>query len=310
MSDQQTGVNVKVRSCETATARFSGVSTNACRTDGTTFFDTAKSFIYPRYKPALEQAFAFGLTGPAAGTGPPAPAPDRFMLIVGHTDHVGSAQTNDRLSERRARAALAVFTIDADAWENLYKAENWGRGTIEIETMSAEVDPGGSSDPGRIQHYRDDAQARLDLFHRYLISLRPDWLPQSSPPASPAMVAVPPKAEPLLGCGFHQLRVPSQGAVLENRRTEFFYFGVADPGVRDCSTYRSWQATCGQFITVQIELLDEYGEPYVGPFDLTLPTGGVLRNERTDKLGAWTRDNLPAGQYTLTIAGNSITLLR
>ncbi|MEO8953723.1 MAG: hypothetical protein ABI396_09400 [Ktedonobacteraceae bacterium] len=310
MGSGQTAVDVKVNAGETATALFSGIAGNACRIDGTIFFNTAKSFIFPQYKPAIEQAFAFGLTRSTTGTGDPVPAPKRFMLIIGHTDQVGSATSNQDLSERRARAALAVFTVDATIWEALYKRENWGLDTTEIETMSAEVDVGGSSDPALIQHYKDDEKARFDLLQRYLLALRPSWLPTLSPPIQPATVLLSPLPDPILGCGFKQLRVKAEGAVQENRRTEFFFFELQDPGVRDCSSYRTWQTTCGLPLTVQIELQDEYGDPYVGSFDLTLPTGGVLSGEKTDSKGSWARDNLVPGQYTVTVAGKSISLLR
>ena len=63
-------------------------------------------------------------------------------------------------------------------------------------------------------------------------------------------------------------------------------------------------------MTVRIELLSEHNDPYVGSFSLELPTGGVLSNQSTDKRGSWARDNLPAGKYTVTVAGQSITLVR
>jgi hypothetical protein len=312
MANGQPGrTNVRVPAGGTGAGTISGAAAGVCRVDGTIFFDTAKSFIHPQYRPALEQAFAFGLTRPATGTGAPVQTPRRFMLIVGHTDHVGSAASNDRLSERRARATLAVFTVDASIWNDLYQTEHWDRtsGDTEIIEMFGAVE-NRSPSPAEITEIKSDNAKRLDLMERYLHFLRPDWLPQQSPPIRPALVTLPPLPEPILGCGFNHLRVPSLGDVQENRRAEFVYFQVADPGVRDCSAYRTWQATCGQFITVQIELQDEYGAPFVGQFDLTLPTGGILRNERTDSRGTWTRSNLPAGEYTVTVAGSSITLMR
>jgi len=311
MANGQTGVNVTVSAGQTATVCFSGTSVSVCRIGETILFDTARSFIYPRYKPALEQAFAFGLTRPASGTRP-VPKPDQFLLIVGHTDQVGSAAYNQQLSERRARAALAVFTVDANIWEDLFQTERWDRtnGDREIVEMFGALE-NRSPAPAEITETKNDSAKRFDLMQRYLLFLRPNWLPQESPPISPAMVTSP--SPPILGCGLSHPRRNAPGvAVQENRRVEFFYLRQPDPGVRQCparAIYRTWQATCGQFITVQIELLDEYGDPYVGPFDLTLPPAGILRNERTDSRGAWTRDNLPAGEYTVTISGQSITLL-
>jgi hypothetical protein len=295
-------VTVKVSAGATATARFSQVASAACRIPTVILFDTARSFIAPDQKLAIHQAFDHGLTR-GSGNGP-VPAPNRFLLIVGHTDLVGSGSTNQALSERRALAALAVFTVTADDWETLFETETWG--THEIETMSAQVDPGGTSD--LIAHYLADKAARLDLIQRYLVFLRPASVPSVSPAVQPATVKLPPLTRPVIGCGLRHPRVKSPGAERENRRIEFFYFSVPDPGVRDCSAYPTWKVVCGPFMTVGIELQDEYGDPYVGPFDLTLPTGGVLSSERTDAKGTWTRDGLPAGTYTVTVSGKSISL--
>lgn len=44
----------------------------------------------------------------------------RKGMVFGHTDLAGSAALNKELSERRAKAVFALFTHDADAWEELY----------------------------------------------------------------------------------------------------------------------------------------------------------------------------------------------
>src|SRR6266567_2916362 len=100
MANGQTSVDVKINDAQTTKAGFSGIASKACRVDGTIFLDTARSFIYPKYKSALEQAFSYGLSRSPAGSGNPVPAPNRFLLIVGHTDLVGSAASNQKLSER------------------------------------------------------------------------------------------------------------------------------------------------------------------------------------------------------------------
>jgi hypothetical protein len=300
MANGQGTATVTVSAGATATARLSRVATGVCRIPAVILFDTAKSFIAPDQKLAIQQAFDHGLTR-AAGAAP-IPAANRFLLIVGHTDLVGSAASNQDLSDRRTVAALAVFTVSPDDWETLYETENWGR--HEAETMSAEVDVGGSS--ALVDHYLADKTARLDLIKRYLLFLRPSSVPATVQPAS---VTLPPLARPTIGCGLRHPRVNSPGAVRENRRIEFFYFNVADPGVRDCSAYPTWKAVCGPFVTVGIELQDEYSDPYVGPFDLTLPSGAVLSGERTDAKGSWSKDALPTGAYTVTVTGKSITLL-
>jgi hypothetical protein len=292
---------VSVKAGATATARLSQVATAACRIPEVILFDTAKSFIAPDQKLAIQQAFDHGLKS-AAGAAP-VPVPNRFLLIVGHTDLVGSDDSNQRLSERRTMAALAVFSVSAADWETLYETENWGR--HEVEIMSAQVDPGGSS--ALVDHYLADKTARLDLIKRYLGSLRPASLAAT---IQPAMVVLAPLPRPAIGCGLRHPRVKSPGAVRENRRIEFFYFKTEDPGMRDCSDYPTWKAVCGPFMTVGIELQDEYSDPYMGAFDLTLPSGAVLSGERTDAKGTWSRDGMPQGTYTVTVTGKSISLLR
>lgn len=295
---------------QTSKIVISATLDSVCRIDGTIFFDTARSFVFSRYKPALEQAFAFGLEASPSGSWP-APSSERYLLIIGHTDQVGSTASNQKLSQRRAIATLAVFTIDADSWEELYKTEHWG--DKEIIEMFGAVEIRSPS-PEEFADLKSNSAKRLDLMQRYLLFLRPDWVPKVSPPISPNVVSMPPSKDPFLGCGFKHPRTNAPGVALEeNRRVEFFYFRQSDPLVRQCPTptiYRSWQATCGKFIKVQIELIDEYSDPYVGPFNLTLPTGIVLQNERTDNKGIWTRDNLPTGLYTVTIAGKSLSLMR
>ncbi len=305
----QTSRTVTVSPGETATAVFSGVSVQVCRSTQVILFDLSRSFIHPEQKPALEQVFFFGLTSSSSGT-QIEPKPDEFLLIVGHSDQLGQRTQNQALSKRRARAAWAVFIVDAEIWETLYQTEHWG--ALELGIMSAQVDVGGDST--LIEGYRTNRQARVDLMERYLLFLRPIWVPLRSPVIKPNTVTSP--NPPILGCGEDLPLINAPDAErAENRRVEFYYFQTPDPGIRhedDCPSqaiYRSWQATCSlELITVQIELQDEYGEPFVGAFDLTLPNGGLL-HERTDSAGIWIGNNLPAGLYTVTVAGNSLSLI-
>ena len=52
---------------------------------------------------------------------------ERQGMIFGHTDQMGSGALNKELSERRARAVLALFTHDAEAWEELFSGTADGR---------------------------------------------------------------------------------------------------------------------------------------------------------------------------------------
>jgi hypothetical protein len=96
------------------------------------------------------------------------------------------------------------------------------------------------------------------------------------------------------------LRDPSQGQV---RNNEVLLH------LTSSSTVEILVTQVGGLITVQIELQNEYGEPFQGTFDLTLPNGEVLHDETTDVKGAWTRDNMPAGQYRVTIADRLLGLV-
>jgi len=307
MTNETASQNVTVSSGQTTTVRFGGIATQVCRMGEAILFDTARSFIKSDYKAAIEQAFAFGLT--PAGSGKPGPRNDRFLLIVGHTDQVDSQAVNQALSIRRAQAGLAVFTLDEPSWEALFQRERWG--SREIEMMSLQVDT--NQDSTLIAHYLADTASRLDLMKRYLMFLRPAWLPQVSPAIHPAMVSQP--NSPILGCNFqHPVQDKPGHAVAENRRIEFLYFQTANSGARgqdDCSAYATWRRLeCnGQLITVHLEIRNEYNEPIENEFDLTLPTGGVLQSQRTDARGLWSRAGLPSGRYKLHVGGLEITEL-
>jgi phosphatidylserine/phosphatidylglycerophosphate/cardiolipin synthase-like enzyme len=280
--------------------------------DQAVYFETAKSFIAPAHKPALEKAFLSGLE---SGQGAPTVKADRYLLILGHADQVGSRQSNMSLSERRALAALAVFELDEAAWNEFYKTESW-RGKPEIETMSRAVDP--ETNDAIIAHYQANEAARLNLIRRYLNFLRPYWIPQQSPPIKPAYVRLssPPDAKPIIPCSTdHPVINAPNVATAENRRAEFFYFRIQTPGLSQVSppppVYKSWrQVSCsGRLIQVYIYIRDEYGDPYKGKFDLTLPTFEVLINESTDDEGNWTRSDMPSGKYTIYVEGREITCL-
>lgn len=306
-------VDVNVAAGETVIAQLGGISSLVCRTGQVVFFGTARSFIAPDQKQSLEEVFFFGLTRSSPTPPDPVPKSDKFLLIVGHSDQLGRSPPNQELSKRRALAAWAVFVVDPTIWEALYQTENWSSGAaFELATMSASVDIGGDST--LVENYKSNSVDRLDLFERYLIFLRPDWIPRRTPIIRPNIVTSP--IPPTLGCGEDRPVIDAPGASKdENRRVEFYFFDIPNPGVRDeddCPAeveFRTWQRTCGQFITVFIEIQNEYGDPYIGPFDLTLPTGGVLSGEQTDDSGVWSRSNLPAGLYTLTVQGFEITEL-
>lgn len=300
MSDGAQNPLVTVAAGQTAVVQLGAIPGGTCQTALTVKFQNARSFIRMSERPAIEQAFAFGLTSPPSGSGPPVPAPGCFLLVAGHTDQVGGASDNIALSRRRAQAALAVFTVSPAVWEAIYQAEHWNGQNFELATMSAVVDAGGSSN--LVQQYLTDPAARLDLFRRYIIALRPDWLAQEPPSVRPELVTTP--SSSVAECGFsHPIQNAPGRSVEENRRVEFFFFTSAGGGFVNCAGYPSRQVVCGQFITVTVVLTDECGAPYVGPFDLTLPHGGVLRAQQTDAQGSYTRGNVPQGRFTVEVGG-------
>lgn len=314
MVDEQTSRNTTISAGQTKEERFSGVSAQGCRINAVISFDLAKSFIKPDQKPAIERVFLYGLTRQGSGTSL-VPKSDEFLLIVGHSDQLGQPCPNQELSIRRARAVWAVFIEDAQIWEQLYQTPVARWGDEELQTMCNAVEEEDSfCDWNRIDELRNNRDERIELIESYFRFLRPDWVPGQSPAIKPNTVTAP--SPPILGCGeTHPLEDLENRTAEINRRVEFYYFRRPDLRIQnenDCpseETYRSWRrlTICDQRrITVRIELQDEYGDPYVGPFDLTLPTGVILHDERTNDQGIWTRDDMPEGLYTVTIAGNSI----
>jgi Cellulase (glycosyl hydrolase family 5) len=285
---------------QTAILNIAGVAAGpTCQTALTVIFDLKRSFIRFDQRPALEQAFAFGLEPLPIG-GAPVRVANRFMLMVGHTDQTGSDLLNNALSLQRARAVRAVFLDDADVaaneWESIYQNETWNGPNSELAQMSSVVDPAGTA----VDQYVRDQSARLGLFRRYLLALRPDWLANEPRAARPGFVTTP--IDAVLGCGVRHPVVNAPGQRREeNRRVEFFFFRTATAPIANCSAYPSRSVVCGNFISIVVELTDECGHPYTGPFDLTPPAGGILRNQQTDAQGTYSRDNLPQGDYTIEV---------
>jgi hypothetical protein len=228
---------------------------------------------------------------------------DRSILITGHTDTQEVWSANVSLSQRRAQAVVAILTFNPDEWERIAFDERWWHGSTEIEVMSAEVYRGANEVPS-IHRYQRNAAIRRDLIRRYLKSMRAAWLPVQRPPFRPNLVAVIGSPPGVIGCGQTQPgKLP--GAAVEDRRAEIYFFPAAYRALHDCAEYRNWQSLCAELIAPQIELRDEYSDPYAGPFDLTLPTGEIL-HEQTDGSGQWSRPGLPSGRYTITVSGHTV----
>jgi hypothetical protein len=284
---------------QTALVNLAGFTGGSCKTALTVKFGNNRSFVRFDQRAALEQAFAFGLTRAASGPSSPVPVSDRYMLIVGHTDLVGQPQPNEELSLRRARAVLAIFEFNLEEWEDIYRIERWNGENVEIWQMSMVADPPGTTSTPT--QYAADRALRRGLFERYIKKLRPDWLEHEPTTVRPNLVTTP--LQPILGCGLSHPLINRPGSIEENRRVEFFFFTSPTPRFTNCAHYPGRQLTCGQFISIDIGLRNECGAPYSGSFELTLPTGGALRNQQTDAQGRYTRDNVPPGDFTVEVEG-------
>ncbi len=157
--------------------------------------------------------------------------PDSKIMIFGHTDKVGTDSYNKALSERRARSVYAFITNDADAWEKLYRDENWGIRAVQaiLNDIGAEFDPGpvdgveGPRTKEAVKRYQEargleadgiaGPETRKRLFAEYMTSkhdveLDPDRF-------------MDPKC---MGCGEFNPVVVTDKRCEPNRRVTFFFF--------------------------------------------------------------------------------------
>ncbi len=114
----------------------------------------------------------------------------------------------------------------------------------------------------------------------------------------------PEEGEFWLGCGEQHLVIPTEEAEEANRRVEFLLF-LHPPETVSCDSYdTTWAKTCveAELITVEIRILNEYGEPLIIEFELDTPEGDTIRDV-TDADGRWRSnpDSMPTGRYVLRI---------
>ncbi len=83
-------------------------------------------------------------------------------MIFGHTDTVGTEEYNKLLSERRAKAVLAVLTQDADAWEKISSTEGWG--TKPVQIMLNAVKPEGEGPIAEDGDFGPETRGALERF--------------------------------------------------------------------------------------------------------------------------------------------------
>lgn len=109
MSDASTVITVPA--CGTGTGSIQLVEEFICARvlDGV-HFDFDFSFIRPEAKPVIRE-IVDDINGD----------PERQVLVIGHTDRVGSDRYNQGLSRRRARSVFAYIVGDVDGWMDLLR---------------------------------------------------------------------------------------------------------------------------------------------------------------------------------------------
>jgi outer membrane protein OmpA-like peptidoglycan-associated protein len=161
--------------------------------------------------------------------------PSRALLVLGHTDAVGTADHNLGLSTDRAAAVAAYLQNDVDAWLRFFDSapgsKEWG--TREEQQMLAALPFGGTAylkgKPG------DKVNAAVEkAFRAFQQASSLDQTGKSDSATRKALVAAymaadgtsAPAATPLekLGCGERHLKVKAKGANPANRRVEVLAF--------------------------------------------------------------------------------------
>jgi hypothetical protein len=295
------------------------------RLEGTTF-ELDRSFLIP------EQAVP-ALRGLVANV---QQFSGRSLLIVGHTDTTGPLAFNLLLSRRRSMSAFAVLTGDEVVWLDMFREENsptrrWGnreaRWMVRFLTdvsgapyFAGTADDDGPESDAAIRRYQADHDLAIDgdageNTHRAMFNSLVDQLRAEGTqiPASRFLESAP--GEPWLGCGEQHptIRTGDEVEEVRNRRVEFLLF-LTPPSPISCAAYDPvWTKLCvaTEFITVEVQILDEWTEPLVSEFFLTTPTGDVIRDV-TGADGVWRSppDSMPSGRYQLKVADRVVSLVR
>jgi outer membrane protein OmpA-like peptidoglycan-associated protein len=178
--------------------------------------------------------------------------PNLQVLVVGHTDTVGSAQYNLTLSMERAKSIAAYLTDDADFWMEFYAGRQGSHpwGVREDQHMLSELSDGGEpfyTGPidGNASSSRDAVKRFQELSNQKRgTSLKEDGNAgqKTRKEMVLAYMQIPGTTLPegtvlkTHGCGeFHlEKPTPDDTPEQENRRVEVFFFeGMIDPPPRD-----------------------------------------------------------------------------
>ena len=188
----------------------------------------------------------------------------RQGMIFGHTDLAGSEALNKELSERRAKAVHALFTHDADAWEELFSGtadgpnwkEKWDLEEAQHMLNALRVtDDAGN--PINERGIRDESTKQA--IHRFQAGTYPDKPAEQAPLAASDLLGKDGRKElflayakrisrkpikpeklasvngaPFMGCGeYNPLSLSAKDR--ESRRVVVFVFDVAaTPGGLPC----------------------------------------------------------------------------
>ncbi len=214
-------------------------------------FETAKALPLPPSLPIFRGIAAYSRQDPS-----------RPLLIVGHTDAVGSAESNLMLSDDRAQACAAFLKADAGAWMRFYahpqKSHQWG--VREDQIMLSALPFGGTpyfAGPidGIAGRQTDDSLRKLQNNQGLTANGKPDNQTRAAL-INEYMAAEGTRVEAgtsiqTLACGKRHLEVNTQSANAQNRRVDVFAFDTAPikplpadcrngthPG---CTVYEAWK---------------------------------------------------------------------
>jgi hypothetical protein len=117
-----------------------------------------------------------------------------FVRIFGHTDATGDEGANKVVSERRARAVLALLTADVQAFSAVAQDEGWGLDEAQVMLRALRCDPGpADGDMGPLTARALEVfqnQFNTGMFHRHLDSENPPTIPITSELDQPTLDAL------------------------------------------------------------------------------------------------------------------------
>lgn len=186
-------------------------------------FRFGDSFLIPRAAEALQ-----GLGALVAAKGE-----EGKLLAFGHTDKVGAAGANKSLSERRAKAAVALITNDLEGFVAIDQEESWGLEVVQTCLLELGYRPGpidgkqGPKTKAAVEAFQTDQSLDVDgiagpdtrraLYRDYLAKLTLGLAPEAF--LEPAA----------LGCGELHPVVETEQSCEDNRRVTFFMFKATRP---------------------------------------------------------------------------------